>query len=90
MEEGNRGMLEFMITAILNDYDLTGIILRGKPDDDYGPEARYITTYLEEHNYEVKLDILAEYVRYTFYMWFDEYVDIVPCIMIANEIKKMI
>ena len=42
MEERNDEMLEFMITAILADYDLMGLIARGAPHDEYGPEARTI------------------------------------------------
>lgn len=90
MEERNEKMLEFMITAILADYDLMGLIVRGAPSDEYGPEARTILHYLTEENYNVKIDTLANRVQYTFLIWFDEQVDMVPCIMIANEIKKMI
>ena len=90
MEEGNKEMLEFMLIVLLADYDLMGLIVRGAPSDEYGPEARTILRYLTEENYNVKIDTLANRVQYTFLIWFDEQVDMIPCIMIANEIKKMI
>ena len=55
MDENNREMLEFMVTVLLADYDMMGLITYGdKSYNEYAPEARTILTYLEEHNYEVK------------------------------------
>lgn len=90
MEERDEKMLEFMTTAILADYDLMGLISRGAPHDEYSPEARTILRYLKDADYEVKTDVLAHRIQYIFAVWFNEEVDIVPCIMIANELKKMI
>ena len=43
MDEQNRDMLEFMITVLLADYDLMGLITYGnRPYDEYAPEARTI------------------------------------------------
>ena len=90
MEERDEKMLEFMTTAILADYDLMGLISRGAPHDEYGPEARTIIRFLRTVDFEVKTDVLAYRIQYIFAVWFNEEVDIVPCIMIANELKKMI
>lgn len=90
MEERDEKMLEFMTMAILADYDLMGLISMGAPHDEYSPEARTILNYLKGVDYEVKVDVLAYRIQYIFAIWFNEKVDIVPCIMIANEIKKMI
>ena len=91
MEERNNEMLEFMITVLLADYDLMGLITyNNRPYDEYVPEARTILRFIEKEDYEVKLDILAERIQYIFLCWFDVQPDIVPCIMIANEIKMMI
>ena len=90
MEERDEKMLEFMIIAILADFDLMGLISRGAPHDEYGPEARTILKFLKDVDYEVKLDVLAYRIQYIFAVWFNEEVNIVPCIMIANELKKMI
>ena len=90
MEERDEKMLEFMTTAILADYDLMGLISRGAPHDEYGPEARTIIRFLRTVDFEVKTDVLAYRIQYIFAIWFNEEVDIVPCIMIANELKKMI
>ena len=91
MEEHNREMLEFMVTAILADYDMMGLITYGnRPHDEYAPEARTILLYLEEWNYEVKLDVLAEKIQYIFEVWFNQAPKIEPCIKIAREIKLMI
>lgn len=90
MEERDEKMLEFMTIAILADYDLMGLISRGAPHDEYGPEARTIIRFLRTVDFEVKTDVLAYRIQYIFAIWFNEEVDIVPCIMIANELKKMI
>lgn len=90
MEERDEKMLEFMITVILADYDVMGLIAMGAPSDEYGPEARTILRYIIEENYSVKMDVLANKIQYIFLIWFDEYIDMTECIMIANEIKKMI
>ena len=90
MEERDEEMLEFMTIAILADYDLMGLISRGAPHDEYGPEARTIIRFLRTVDFEVKTDVLAYRIQYIFAVWFNEEVDIVPCIMIANELKKMI
>ena len=90
MDERDEKMLEFMTTAILADYDLMGLISRGAPHDEYSPEARTIIRFLRTVDFEVKTDVLAYRIQYIFAVWFNEEVDIVPCIMIANELKKMI
>jgi hypothetical protein len=91
MEEGNREMLEFMLTVLLADYDLMGLIeYNNRPYDEYSPEARTILRYLESQDYQVKLDVLAEKIQYIFTVWFDVQPNIVPCIKIAREIKLMI
>lgn len=90
MDERDEKMLEFMTIAILADYDLMGLIARGAPHDEYGPEARTIIRFLKAQDFEVKTDVLAYRIQYIFAIWFNEEVDIVPCIMIANELKKMI
>ena len=91
MDESNREMLEFMITVLLADYDMMGLITYGdKPYNEYAPEARTILNYLEGHNYEVKLDTLANQIQYIFEVWFNFAPPIRPCILIADEIKKMI
>jgi hypothetical protein len=90
MEERDEKMLEFMTIAILADYDLMGLISRGASHDEYSPEARTILRYLKDADYEVKTDVLAYRIQYIFAVWFNEEIDIVPCIMIANELKKMI
>lgn len=91
MEEGNREMLEFMLIVLLADYDLMGLIkYYGRPHDEYGPEARTILRYLESVEYIVPLDVLAQNIQYIFYVWFNRKVDLVKCIQLANEIKKMI
>ena len=90
MEERDEKMLEFMTIAILADYDLMGLISYGAPHDEYSPEARTILRFLKDVDYEVKLDVLAYRIQYIFAVWFNEEVNIIPCIMIANELKKMI
>jgi hypothetical protein len=91
MEERDNKMLEFMITVLLADYDMMGLITYdNRPADEYAPEARTILRYLEKEDYEVKLDILAEEIQYIFEVWFDVRPSIRPCILIADEIKKMI
>ena len=91
MEGNERRMLEFMITVILADYDLMGLITYGnKPHDEYAPEARTILRYLDECDYEVKLDTLACKIQYIFEIWFNQKPKIEPCIKIAREIKLMI
>ena len=91
MDESNREMLEFMVTVLLADYDMMGLITYGdKSYNEYAPEARTILRYLEEHNYEVKLDTLANQIQYIFEVWFNVAPPIRPCILIADEIKKMI
>lgn len=91
MEEGNRDMLEFMLTVLLADYDLIGLIqYGGKNYDEYAPEARTILRYLESVEYDVKLDILANKIQYIMGEWFNIQPPIRPCIEMANEIKKMI
>jgi len=90
MDERNEEMLEFMIIALLADYDLMGLVSMGAPHDEYSPEARTILRYIVNEDYDVKLDVLAERIQYIFLCWFDSQIDMVPCIMIANEIKKMI
>ena len=91
MEEKDREMLEFMVTVLLADYDLMGLIAHyNRPADEYSPEARSIVRFIDKEDYEVKLDILAEKIQYIFEVWFDIQPSIVPCILIADEIKKMI
>lgn len=90
MEERNDEMLEFMITAILADYDLMGLIARGAPHDEYGPEARTILRYLIENDYDVKLDTLAFKIQYILEIWFSVQFNLTYCTMMANEIKKML
>jgi hypothetical protein len=91
MDERDNKMLEFMITVLLADYDMMGLITYdNRTADEYAPEARTILRYLEKENYEVKLDILAKRIQYIFTCWFDIQPSIVPCILIADEIKKMI
>lgn len=90
MEERNDEMLEFMITAILADYDLMGLIAKGRSHDEYGPEARTILRYIIEEDYNVKLDVLAKKIRYILEIWFSRTFKLKYCIMIANEIKKML
>ncbi len=91
MDERDEKMLEFMITVLLADYDLMGLITYdNRPFDEYGPEARTILRYIVKEDYDVKLDILAERIQYIFLCWFDIQPDIVPCILLADEIKKMI
>lgn len=91
MEERDLEMLEFMVTALLADYDIIGLIKYGNKDHtEYGPEARTIIRYLIENDFDIKLDILARKIQYIFEVWFDIQPDIVPCIMIAREIKLMI
>ena len=90
MEERDEQMLEFMTIAILADYDLMGLIARGASHDEYAPEARTIIRYIKAVDYQAKTDVLAYRIQYIFAIWFNEEVDMVPCIMIANELKKMI
>ena len=91
MEEKDKEMLEFMITAMLADYDLMGLIINyNRPATEYSPEARSIVRFIEKENYNVKLDVLAERIRYIFLCWFDIQPEFGPCVMIANEIKKML
>lgn len=91
MEEGNKEMLEFMLIVLLADYDMMGLIKSyGRPHDEYSPEARTILRYLESVEYDVRLDVLASQIQYIFLCWFNKRVDIVKCIQLANEIKKMI
>ena len=90
MEERDEKMLEFMLTVLLADYDLMGLIARGAPHDEYGPEARTLLRFLRGNDYKVKMDVLANRIQYVFLVWFDEHVNLIPCVMIANEIKKMI
>ena len=91
MDERNKEMLEFMVTVLLADYDMMGLIEeKNRPYDEYGPEARTIVRYLEQQDYEVKLDILAQKIHYIFELWFNKAPNIVPCILIAREIKLMI
>jgi hypothetical protein len=91
MEEKDDRMLEFMITVLLADYDLMGLITYGdRPYDEYGPEARTILRYIVHEDYDVKLDVLASKIQYIFLCWFDVQPSIVPCIMLANEIKLML
>lgn len=90
MEERNDEMLEFMITAILADYDLMGLIARGAPHVEYGPEARTILRYLIENDYDVKLDTLAFKIQYILEIWFSVKFNLKYCVMMANEIKKML
>ena len=91
MEEDNKKMLEFMITVILADYDIMGLITYGnRPHDEYSPEARTILNYLESEDYDVYLDVLAEKVQYIFEVWFNQKPSIEPCILIAREIMRMI
>ena len=91
MEERDNKVLEFMITYLLADYDVMGLITYdNRPVDEYAPEARTIVRYLEEEDYEVKLDILAEKIQHIFEVWFDVRPSIRPCILIADDIKRMI
>lgn len=91
MEERNKEMLEFMITVILADYDMMGLITYGnRPHTEYAPEARTILRFLEEQEYDIKLDTLALKIQYIFEVWFNQQPSIVPCINIAREIKLMI
>ena len=91
MEENNREILEFMITVILADYDMMGLIRYGnRPHNEYAPEARTILLYLEEWNYEVKLDVLADEIQYIFEVWFNQKPPLSSCVLIAREIKLMI
>lgn len=90
MEERNDEMLEFMITTILADYDLMGLIEQGRSHDEYGPEARTILRYIIEQDYDVKLDVLAKKIQYILEIWFSKTFNFKYCIMIANEIKKML
>ena len=91
MEERDNEMLEFMITAILADYDMMTLINKYKrPYDEYGPEARTILRYIELKDYDVPVDILAGKIQYIFNIWFNKAPDIIPCIKIAHEIKLML
>ena len=91
MEEGNKELLEFMLTVLLADYDLMGLIkYYNRPHDEYAPEARTILRYLDKEDYNVALDELAFKIQYIFEVWFDQTPNIVPCIKIAREIKLMI
>lgn len=91
MEERNKEMLEFMLTVLLADYDLIGLIKYGnRTHEEYGPEARTILRYLESVDYEVGLDTLALKIQYIFEVWFNIQPNIVPCIQMAREIKLMI
>ena len=91
MEEGNREMLEFMLIVLLADYDMMGLIkYYNRPHDEYAPEARTILRYLEQEEYDVHLDVLAERIQYIFEVWFNQAPSIVPCIKLAREIKLMI
>ena len=91
MEDGNKEMLEFMLTVLLADYDLIGLIKYGnRPHNEYAPEARTILRYLEHEDYDVKLDVLAYKIQYIMEIWFNVQPPIRPCIEMANEIKKMI
>ena len=91
MDEKDKEMLEFMVTVLLADYDLMGLIAHyNRPSDEYSPEARSIVRFIENEDYKVKLDVLAERIQYIFTCWFDIRPELGPCVMIANEIKKMI
>lgn len=91
MEEGNKEMLEFMLTVLLADYDLMGLIkYYNRPHDEYAPEARTILKYLEHECYNVALDELAFKIQYIFEVWFNQQPSIIPCVKLAREIKLMI
>lgn len=90
MEERNKEVLEFLITVLLADYDMMGLIARGAPYEEYGPEARTILRYLESEDYNVALDVLALKIQYIFEIWFSVKPNLVPCIKIAKEINMLL
>ena len=77
-----------LITRVLTEYDLEGLISSGAPEDEYLVEAEPITAFIINNRYKLNDSLLADNIQYVFIRYFGDLVDYNNCILIARDIMK--
>lgn len=75
-----------VISEVLVDYDLEGLICSGAPKDEYEPEAKDIADFIVNNR---KADVyqLSDNIQKTFLYYFDNFIDIEDCIKVSEDIQ---
>ena len=77
-----------LVTRVLAEYDLKGLIASGAPEDEYLVEAEPITAFIINNRYKLSENLLADNIQYVFIRYFSELIDYNNCILVARDIMK--
>ena len=77
-----------LITRVLTEYDLEGLISSGAPEDEYLVEAEPITAFIINNRFKLNENLLADNIQFVFLRYFGDLMDYVDCIWIAKDIMK--
>lgn len=81
----NKTDLMNIITEVLIDHDLEGLISSGAPMDEYEPEAKAIAEFII-NNRKANQYQLVDNIQRTFLYYFDDFIDINDCMQVAEDI----
>ena len=77
-----------LVTRVLAEYDLEGLISSGAPEDEYLVEAEPITAFIINNRFKLNENLLADNIQFVFLRYFGDLMDYVDCIWIAKDIMK--
>lgn len=77
-----------LVTRVLAEYDLEGLIGSGAPEDEYLVEAEPITAFIINNRHRLNDSLLADNIQYVFIRYFGELIDYNNCILVARDIMK--
>ena len=77
-----------LVTKVLAEYDIEGLISSGAPEDEYLVEAESITAFLINNRHKLNDSLLADNIQYVFIRYFGNLIDYNNCILIARDIMK--
>ena len=77
-----------LVTRVLAEYDLEGLISSGAPENEYLVEAEPITAFIINNRFKLNENLLADNIQYVFLRYFGDLIDYVDCIWIAKDIMK--
>ena len=79
-----------LVTRVLAEYDIEGLIANGAPEDEYIVEAEPITAFIINNRHKLSENLLADNIQYVFLRYFGSLVDYVDCIWMAKDIMRQL
>lgn len=82
--------MNYAIRCVMNDHDPAGLLYSGAPHDEYEVEISMIERFITNNKNKMNDEILADYIQIMMVTMFNDFMSILECFEMADEILDLI